>query len=61
MNLHKIDPSAFQSAAGSGYFVGEAAVQPLISADDGVDVIAVRFEAGRGRTCTRTAWLRSCT
>lgn len=46
MNLHKIDPDAFQSAADSGYFVGEAAIQPLISAEDGVDVIAVRFEAG---------------
>ena len=46
MNLHKIDPRAFRSAAGSGFFVGEAAIQPLISADDGVDVIAVRFEAG---------------
>lgn len=46
MNLHKIDPDAFRSAAESGFFVGEAAIQPLISADDGVDVIAVWFEAG---------------
>ena len=43
---HRIDPDAFRSTAGSGFFVGEAAIQPLIAAEDGVDVIAVRFEPG---------------
>jgi quercetin dioxygenase-like cupin family protein len=46
MNHYRIDPGAFRSATASGYFVGEASIQPLVSSEDGVDVIAVRFEAG---------------
>ena len=45
MNLHHISPSAAVDA-GSEYFVGEVRVQPLVRAEDGIDVIVVRFSAG---------------
>ena len=45
MNLHRISESAAVDA-GSEYFVGEVRVQPLVRAEDGIDIIVVRFSPG---------------
>ncbi len=45
MNLLRITPDATVSAGGE-YFVGEVRVQPLVSPNEGVDLVVVRFSAG---------------
>ena len=45
MNVHRISPEAAVNA-GSEYFVGEARVQPLVTADSGIEIIVVRFQPG---------------
>lgn len=45
MKLHHISPDAAVDG-GSEYFIGEARVQPIVGAPDGVDIVVVRFSPG---------------
>ncbi len=45
MKLHHITPEAAVDG-GSEHFVGEARVQPVVSAADGIDIVVVRFSPG---------------
>lgn len=45
MHVTKVSAAA-AVPAGSDYFIGEVHVQPIVSPNDGIDIIVVRFSAG---------------
>jgi quercetin dioxygenase-like cupin family protein len=45
MKVHHVSPEAAVDA-GSEYFVGKVNVQPIVSPDQGIDIIVVRFSPG---------------
>ncbi len=45
MKVHHVTPEA-ASNGGTEYFIGEVKVQPVVTPDQGIDIIVVRFSAG---------------
>ena len=45
MKVHHVSPDAAVDAGGE-YFVGRVRVQPVVTPDQGLDIVVVRFEAG---------------
>jgi quercetin dioxygenase-like cupin family protein len=45
MKVHQIRSESAVSG-GNEYFVGEARVQPIVAAGDGIDIVVVRFSPG---------------